>query len=60
MIQMQTVLGVADNSGARKVMCVKVLGSTRKRFAAIGDIIRVSVKEAVPNGKIKKVKCLLH
>lgn len=54
MIQMQTRLNVADNSGARKVMCVKVMGSTRKRFASIGDIIKVSVKEAIPNGKIKK------
>jgi large subunit ribosomal protein L14 len=54
MIQMQTVLDVADNSGARRVMCIKVLGGTRRRYAAIGDVIKVSVKEAIPRGKVKK------
>jgi large subunit ribosomal protein L14 len=51
---MQTTLGVADNSGAKKVMCIKVLGGSRRRYAAIGDIIKVSVKEAIPRGKVKK------
>lgn len=54
MIQMQTVLNVADNSGARRVMCIKVLGGSRRRYATIGDIIKVSVKEAIPRGKVKK------
>lgn len=54
MIQMQTVLGVADNSGARKVMCIKVLGGSHRRYASVGDIIKVSVKEAIPRGKAKK------
>ncbi len=54
MIQMSTVLDVADNSGARKVRCVKVLGGSRRRYASIGDIIVVSVKEATPNSKVKK------
>lgn len=54
MIQMQTVLGVADNSGARKVMCIKVLGGSHRRYAKVGDIIKVSVKEAIPKGKVKK------
>lgn len=54
MIQMQTVLDVADNSGARKVMCIKVLGGSHRRYAGIGDIIKVSVKEAIPRGKVKK------
>jgi large subunit ribosomal protein L14 len=54
MIQMQTVLDVADNSGARKVMCIKVLGGSHRRYARIGDIIKVSVKEAIPRGKVKK------
>ena len=53
MIQMQTVLNVADNSGARKVMCIKVLGGSNKRIARIGDIIKVSVKEAVPRSRVK-------
>ena len=53
MIQMQTKLDVADNSGARRVMCIKVLGGSRRRFAHIGDIIKVSVKEAIPRGKVK-------
>ncbi len=54
MIQQQTILEVADNSGARKVMCIKVLGATRRRYATIGDIIVVSVKDAAPGGKVKK------
>ncbi|MEN9449692.1 MAG: ribosomal protein [Pseudomonadota bacterium] len=54
MIQMQTVLAVADNSGARSVMCIKVLGGSKRRYAGVGDIIKVSVKEAVPRGKVKK------
>ena len=54
MIQMQTVLDVADNSGARKVQCIKVLGGSRRRYATIGDVIVVSVKEAIPNAKVKK------
>src|SRR5882724_6595059 len=58
MIQMQTVLTVADNSGARRVMCIKVLGGSRRRYASIGDIIKVSVKEAIPRGKVKKGEVL--
>lgn len=54
MIQMQTCLDAADNSGARKLYCIRVLGSTRKRYARVGDIIVVSVKEAIPNTKVKK------
>lgn len=54
MIQMQTVLGAADNSGARRLMCVKVLGGSRRRYARIGDVIKVSVKEAIPRSKVKK------
>ena len=54
MIQMRTHLGVADNSGARKVMCIKVLGGSKRRYASIGDVIVVSIKDAIPNGKIKK------
>ena len=54
MIQMQTCLDVADNSGARKVMCIKVLGGSHRRYANIGDIIKVSVKEAIPRGRVKK------
>jgi large subunit ribosomal protein L14 len=54
MIQMQSNLEVADNSGARRVMCVKVLGGSKRKFAGIGDIIVVSVKEAIPRGKVKK------
>ena len=54
MIQMQTRLRVADNSGAREVMCIKVLGGTKRRSAHIGDIVIVSIKEAMPNSKIKK------
>ncbi|MEZ4392113.1 MAG: 50S ribosomal protein L14 [Polyangiales bacterium] len=54
MIQMRTILDVADNSGARRVQCVKVLGGSRRRYAALGDVIVVSVKEALPNMKVKK------
>lgn len=54
MIQMQTVLTVADNSGARKVQCIKVLGGSHRRYAGIGDVIKVSVKDAIPRGKVKK------
>jgi ribosomal protein L14, bacterial/organelle len=54
MIQMQTNLDVADNSGARRVMCIKVLGGSRRRYAGVGDVIVVTVKEAIPNGKVKK------
>lgn len=58
MIQMRTTLDVADNSGARRVMCIKVLGGTRRRYAGIGDVIKVSVKEAIPRGKVKKGEVL--
>jgi len=54
MIQMQTRLSVADNSGARNVMCIKVLGGSHKSYARIGDIIKVSIKDAIPRGKVKK------
>lgn len=54
MIQMQTSLDVADNSGAKRVMCIKVLGGSHRRYAGIGDIIKVSVKDAMPRGKVKK------
>jgi large subunit ribosomal protein L14 len=54
MIQMQTVLSAAHNSGARKVMCIKVLGGSKRRYASVGDIIKVSVKDAIPRGKVKK------
>lgn len=54
MIQMQSILDVADNSGARRVMCIKVLGGSKRRYAGIGDVIRVSIKEAIPRGKVKK------
>ena len=53
MIQMQTNLDVADNSGARRVQCIKVLGGSHRRYAGIGDIIKVTVKEAIPRGKVK-------
>jgi len=58
MIQMRSMLDVADNSGARRVMCIKVLGGTRRRYAGIGDVIKVSVKEAIPRGKVKKGEVL--
>lgn len=51
---MQTVLEVADNTGARKVMCIKVLGGSKRRYAGVGDIIKVSIKEAAPRGRVKK------
>ena len=54
MIQMQSTLGVADNSGARKLQCIKVLGGSQRRYAGIGDIVKVSVKDAIPRGKVKK------
>lgn len=54
MIQMQSVLNAADNSGARKVQCIKVLGGSHRRYARVGDIIKVSVKDAIPRGKVKK------
>ena len=54
MIQMQSVLSVADNSGAKKVQCIKVLGGSKRRYAGIGDIIKISIKEAVPRGRVKK------
>jgi len=54
MIQMQTNLEVADNSGARRVQCIKVLGGSKRRYASVGDVIVVSVKEAIPRGRVKK------
>lgn len=54
MIQAQTYLEVADNSGARRVMCIKVLGGSHRRYARVGDLIKVTVKEAIPRGKVKK------
>lgn len=54
MIQEQSILNVADNSGARFAMCIKVLGGSRRRYASIGDIIKVTIKEAIPRGKVKK------
>ncbi len=54
MIQMQSMLTAADNSGARQVMCIKVLGGSKRRYAGIGDIIKVTVKDAIPRGKVKK------
>ncbi len=54
MVQMQTLLEVADNSGAKKLSCIKVLGGTKRKYASLGDVIVVSVKEAIPNSKVKK------
>ena len=54
MIQMQTVLDVADNTGARSVMCIKVLGGSKRRYASVGDIVKVSIKDAAPRGRVKK------
>ncbi|NPA25769.1 MAG: 50S ribosomal protein L14 [Deltaproteobacteria bacterium] len=54
MIQVETLLDSADNSGAKKMLCIKVLGGSRRRYAGVGDIIKVSVKEAMPNAKVKK------
>jgi len=62
MIQQQTMLTVADNSGAKKVMCIKVLGGSKRRYAGLGDVIICSVKEAAPNGAVKKgevVRCVI-
>ena len=62
MIQMQTNLDVADNSGARRVMCIKVLGGAGRRYASVGDVIVASVKEAIPRGRVKKgdvVRCIV-
>ncbi len=58
MIQTQTYLDIADNSGARRVMCIKVLGGSKRRYASIGDIIKVTVKEAIPRGRVKKGQVL--
>ena len=58
MIQTQTMLDVADNSGARRVQCIKVLGGSHRRYARVGDIIKVTVKEAIPRGKVKKGQVL--
>jgi large subunit ribosomal protein L14 len=54
MIQMRTLLNAADNSGARSLMCIKVLGGSKRRYASVGDVIKVSVKDAIPRGKVKK------
>ena len=54
MIQMQSILTIADNSGARSVMCIKVLGGSKRRYANIGDVIKVAIREAIPTGKVKK------
>ncbi len=54
MIQVESLLDVADNSGAKKVLCIKVLGGSKRKYASVGDIIKVSVKEAIPNSKVKK------
>ena len=54
MIQLQTVLNAVDNSGAKSLMCIKVMGGTRRRYAAVGDLIKVSVRDAIPRGKVKK------
>ena len=58
MIQTETILEVADNSGARKVMCIKVLGGSKRRYARVGDVIKVAIKEAIPTGRVKN--CLLY
>jgi large subunit ribosomal protein L14 len=58
MIQTQTMLEVADNSGAKRVMCIKVLGGSHRRYARVGDLIKVTVKEAIPRGKVKKGQVL--
>ena len=60
MIQMQSNLRVADNSGARRVQCIKVLGGAGRRYASVGDVIVVSIKEAIPTGRVKKGDCLLY
>jgi len=58
MIQVQSYLDIADNSGARRVMCIKVLGGSKRRYAGIGDVIKVKVKEAIPRGRVKKGQVL--
>jgi large subunit ribosomal protein L14 len=58
MIQAQTYLDIADNSGARRVMCIKVLGGSKRRYAGVGDIIKVTVKEAIPRGRVRKGQVL--
>ena len=58
MIQVQTELLVADNTGARRVECIKVLGGSKRRYAGVGDLIVISVKDAIPKGKVKKVQCI--
>ena len=58
MIQVQTYLDIADNSGARRVMCIKVLGGSKRRYANVGDVIKVTVKEAIPRGRVKKGQVL--
>ena len=58
MIQAQTYLDIADNSGARRVMCIKVLGGSKRRYAGVGDVIKVIVKEAIPRGRVKKGQVL--
>ena len=54
MIQMQSMLDVADNSGAKRVQCIKVLGGSKRRYAGIGDVIRIAIKEAIPNSRVRK------
>ena len=54
MIQMQTMLAAADNSGARELMCIKVLGGSKRRYASVGDVIKVSIRDAIPRSKVKK------
>ena len=58
MIQAQTYLDIADNSGARRVMCIKVLGGSKRRYANVGDVVKVTVKEAIPRGRVKKGQVL--
>lgn len=58
MIQTQTYLDIADNSGARRVMCIKVLGGSKRRYASVGDVIKVTVKEAIPRGRVRKGQVL--
>ena len=59
MIQVQTILNAADNSGARKVQCIKVLGGSKRRYASVVDVIKVSIKSAIPRGKVKKDKYVM-
>jgi len=58
MIQMQTILTAADNSGAKRVQCIKVLGGSKRKYASVGDIIVVSVKEATPNSRVIRARCV--